>query len=98
MKNSQSTSFKIEYRTADGTIANYYPDFIVKEIDSDIWVIETKGREDLDDLEKWDRLQQWCVDASAKDSARRFHPLYVKQEEWDEFKPNNFKELCETFS
>lgn len=97
VKNSQSTAFKIEYRTADGSIANYYPDFIVKETEADIWVIETKGREDLDDLEKWQRLQQWCADASAKDSTRRFHPLYVKQEKWDEFKPASFKELRKTF-
>ena len=49
VKNSQSTGFKIEYRNQEGGIGNYYPDFIVKETDGEIWVIETKGREDLDD-------------------------------------------------
>ena len=27
VKNSQSTNFRIEYRNADGSIANYYPGF-----------------------------------------------------------------------
>jgi len=53
VKNSQSTQFRMEYRNADGSIANYYPDFLVKRTDSEIWVIETKGREDLDDPPKW---------------------------------------------
>ena len=75
MKNSQSTQFRIEYRNADGAIANYIPDFIVKRTDAEIWIVETKGREDLTDLAKWERLQQWCADASAHDDARSFHAL-----------------------
>jgi type III restriction enzyme len=43
VKNSQSTQFRMEYRNADGSIANYYPDFLVKRTDVEIWVIETKG-------------------------------------------------------
>jgi len=97
VRNSQSTSFRIEYRTADGSIANYYPDFIVKESESDIWVIETKGREDLEDPHKWERLCQWCADATLKDPARRFRPLFVRQENWEQYKPRAFKEMCAAF-
>src|ERR1017187_7317169 len=39
VKNSQSTQFRMEYRNADGSIANYYPDFLVKRTDSEIWVL-----------------------------------------------------------
>jgi type III restriction enzyme len=97
-KNTQSTGFRIEYRTADGGIANYYPDFIVKETECDIWVIETKGREDLEDPRKWERLCQWCVDASAKDGERRFRSLFVRQEQWEQYHPKTFKALCAAFA
>lgn len=97
IKNSQSTYFKIEYRTAEGSIANYYPDFIVKETEDDIWIIETKGREDLDDPRKWERLQEWCADATARGEGKQFRAMFVKQEKWDGFRPRNFKELRGTF-
>lgn len=97
IKNSQSTSSKLEYRTTDGSISNYYPDFIVKETDSALWIIETKGREDLDDLEKLDRLQQWCADSSAQDPARQYRSLYVRQEQWEKYRPKGFSELKRTF-
>ena len=90
-------AFKIEYQTADGGIADYYPDFIVKETQTAIWIIEAKGREDLDDPRKWERLKQWCVDATLRDPHRRFHPLFVRQEDWDKYSPRTFKAMCDTF-
>ena len=94
VKNSPSTHFKIEYRTADGNIGNYYPDFVVKETEADYWIVETKGREDLDDIPKWDRLKQWCEDASKAEPARRFHPLIVRQEIFEKYRPKTFSEAC----
>jgi len=96
-KNYQSTSFKIEYRRAEGSISNYYPDFVVKETESEMWLIETKGREDLEDPLKRERLVQWCLDASAKVVHRTFRPLFVRQEQWGKYRPKNFKELCAAF-
>jgi type III restriction enzyme len=93
VKNSQSTQFRMEYRNADGSIANYYPDFLVKRTDSEIWVIETKGREDLDDPPKWERLQQWCADATAHDGKRAFKPLFVRQEDFEKYQPKDFAGL-----
>jgi type III restriction enzyme len=46
-----------------------------KRSEGEIWIIETKGREDLDDLANWERLQQWCADATAHDGKRLFHAL-----------------------
>ena len=97
VKNSLSTSFKIEYRTTEGGIANYYPDFIVKETETEIWVIETKGREDLEDPRKWERLCQWCADASVKDRERRYRALFVQQEKWEQYRPKNFNQLRSAF-
>jgi type III restriction enzyme len=93
VKNSQSTQFRMEYRNADGSIANYYPDFLVKRTDSEIWVIETKGREDLDDPPKWERLQQWCADATTHDGKRAFKPLFVRQEDFEKYQPQDFAGL-----
>jgi type III restriction enzyme len=97
VKNSQSTAFRIEYRAADGGIRNYYPDFVVKETESDVWVIETKGREDMEDPRKWGRLCQWCADATAKEGTRRFRSLFVRQEAWEKYRPKTFKALCAAF-
>jgi type III restriction enzyme len=93
-KNSQSTRFRIEYRNVDGSIANYYPDFIVKQTERDVWIIETKGREDVHDPAKWERLQQWCADATELDPDRLYTPLFVRQEAWEEYRPRNFEDLA----
>lgn len=93
VKNSQSTSFRIEYQNADGGIANYFPDFLVKRTEAEIWIVETKGREDLDDPLKWERLRLWCEDATSHDGTRQFHPLFVRQEDWEAHRPTNFGQL-----
>ncbi|PJI42550.1 DEAD/DEAH box helicase family protein [Ferrovibrio sp.] len=94
IKNSQSTSFRIEYQNADGGIANYIPDFVVNQDGARIWIIETKGREDLDDPLKWERLQQWCADATTYNGVgRAFSPLFVRQEAWEKHKPKSLKDL-----
>ena len=94
VKNSQSTGFKIEYQNADGGIANYYADFIVKRTEKEIWIIETKGREDLDDPLKWTRLKLWCADATEHDASdRQFQALFVRQENWESHRPTNFNQL-----
>lgn len=94
VKNSQSTYFKIEYKSVGGGIANYYPDFIVKRTEEELWIVETKGREDIHDPMKWERLKLWCVDATSHDQARRkFHALFVREEAWDEYRPADFGQL-----
>lgn len=97
VKNSQSTGFKIEYQNADGGIANYYPDFLVKRSEGDTWVVETKGREDLNDPLKWARLERWCEDASAHDGPRRFHALFVREEDWENYRVTSFGQLVTAF-
>ena len=97
-KNAQRTGFKIEYRNAEGGISNYVPDFVVKQTVEDVWVIETKGREDLDDPPKRERLRQWCADASAQESPRRYRSLFVREEDWDIYRPHNFADLARTYA
>ncbi len=92
-KNYWAVNFKIDYKDADGNIRDYYPDFFVKTSKDEIYIVETKGREDLDDIEKIKRLRQWCEDINEIQKKVKFTPLYVKQEEFEKFTPSNFKQV-----
>ena len=82
-KNAQNTGFSIEYRAADGSIASYFPDFVVKRSEKEIWIVETKGREDLNDPPKWERLKTWCIDASAGGNVV-YRAMFVREEDFDQ--------------
>lgn len=93
-------NFKIEYQAQDGNIREYYPDFFVKTGPNTFYILETKGREDLDDLLKIKRLVTWCKDINNAQSEYSYNPVYVKQEKWDEVKqnPKSFQDLIEIFN
>ena len=91
-KNYFAVHFKIDYKAVDGNIRDYYPDFFVKVSDEEIYIVETKGREDLDDLAKIKRLYQWCDDINSVQKVT-FTALYVKQEDYEKYTPSKFSEL-----
>ncbi len=98
VKNSRSTHFKIEYIAPGGTIANYFPDFVVKESESTMWIVETKGKEDLDVVPKWQRLVAWCADATALDRyGRTFRALYIPERDYLRNPPRTFAEAVSYF-
>ncbi len=97
-KNFLQLNFKIEYQGEDGNIHDFHPDFIVKKTEKEIFIIETKGREDLDDPLKISRLSQWCNDANKRQNKIEYKMLYVKQEEWEKYKPKGFDEAVRLFS
>jgi type III restriction enzyme len=45
--------------------------------------VETKGREDLDDIRKVRRLAQWCTDVNDQQSDKTYTAIYIKQEDWE---------------
>jgi type III restriction enzyme len=96
-KNYYEIHFKIDYRNADGVISYYYPDFFVKTDNKTVYIIETKGREDLDDPLKIKRLEQWCIDANNRQKKIQYKMLYIKQENWEKYQPKNFKDLLDIF-
>ncbi len=98
-KNILRMNFKIEYKNNEGNISNYYPDFLVKKYDKTIYVIETKGREDLEDIRKIKRLTVWCKDVNKVRTKYKYQPLYVKQIEWDKYKKDikSFENVIELF-
>jgi type III restriction enzyme len=98
-KNYFSVHFRLDYCDADGNISNYYPDFIVKASPKEYYIVETKGREDLDDPEKIKRLEQWCRDVNSSQKEFVYRMLYIRQDKWekDEQRPQSFKEVIKLF-
>lgn len=100
VKNIYNIHFKMEYQGEDGNIHDYYPDFIIKKDERTIYIIETKGREDLDDIRKIRRLKIWCEDVNKSKENFTYIPLYVKQKKWEKYKKDlfDFKDVIELFS
>jgi len=96
-KNYYEVHFKIDYKNADGTIANYYPDFFVKVDNKIVYIVEIKGREDLHDPLKIARLAQWCNDANKRQNKITYKMLYIKQEDWEKYKPKNWNDVVKVF-
>lgn len=97
-KNFLATGFKIDYVNADGNISNYFPDFIVKTKTNKIYIVETKGLEDLDVPLKMRRLRQWCEDINKIQSETDFDFIFVDQEGFEKYNPKTFRQLTTTFT
>lgn len=99
-KNYMAVGFKIEYVKGNGELSTYTPDFLVRTTDGVVWVIETKGREELDLPQKMARLRQWCEDATEAtkdDGGPSYHFVYVDQKSFEQHKPSSFEGLASTF-
>ena len=97
-KNYFAVNFKLDYVDADGDIANYYPDFIVKLADERVIIAETKGREDTDVAPKMHRLAQWCDDVNKIQSEISYDFVYVDEDNFRTYNPRTFQELLEAFT
>ena len=87
-------NFSIEYQKDNGNIASFFPDFFIKTSANTFYILETKGREDLDDIRKIQRLAIWCKDINTAQSQYTYTAVYVKQEKWEEVK-NNLKSFAD---
>jgi type III restriction enzyme len=96
-QNKEASALRIEYKNAEGFLANYYPDFFVKLENNLVIIVETKGREEENDLLKFERLLNWCEDVNARQTRVKYKALYVKQEIFEENKVRNFSQLIRVF-
>ena len=88
--------FFVEYRDSNGNLRLYYPDFIMLTDDNKHYIIETKGRVDVDVKYKDRRIKQWCEDASRlTDNIWAF--IRVNQEDFEKYKFKSIQELLYTF-
>ena len=97
-KNYFAVRFKLDYVNADGDISNYWPDFIVKRSDGSVFVIETKGREELDVPLKMARLKEWCLDVNQLQSVTRYDFVYVDQPGFERYRPKSFADVVTSFT
>ena len=95
-KNYFAVHFNLDYVKADGSISHYYPDFIVKQSQQKIYIIETKGLEDLDVPQKIARLKQWCEDVNQV-SDIKFDFIFVDEEKFKKYRPASFAGLARSF-
>ncbi|MGI8437511.1 MAG: hypothetical protein ACR2NX_11495 [Chthoniobacterales bacterium] len=97
-KNYLAVGFKLAYVKSDGDLSNYTPDFIVRTENGKIWIVETKGREELDLPQKMARLEQWCEDAtSAEENGQRYDFVFVDQNGFNQHAPKTFLALTDSF-
>jgi len=99
-KNYMAVGFKIEYVKANGELSTYTPDFLVRDREGIVWVVETKGREEIDLPQKMARLRQWCEDATLAtkdDGGPAYRFVYVDQESFERHKPTSFAGLASAF-
>ncbi len=97
-KNYLAVGYKLDYVKSDGDLSNYTPDFIVRTDDSKIWIVETKGRQELDLPQKMARLKQWCEDAtSAEENGQRYDFVFADQIGFNKHAPKTFAALIDSF-
>ena len=96
-KNYLAVHFKLDYVNADGDISNYYPDFFVKLSTKRIFIVETKGLEDLDVPLKMHRLRQWCEDLNRVQRDVIYDFVFLDQASFMKYNPKSFKQLADGF-
>lgn len=84
--------FCIQYTDTLANIRNYFPDFIAIADDNTKWVIETKGREDIEVRLKDNVAINWCKTASEL-TKENWNYIKVPQKEFEQLHPDNFSEL-----
>lgn len=99
-RNYLAVGFKINYVRENGDLSNYIPDFFVKTAEGAVWIVETKGREELDLPQKMHRLRDWCTDAtdaSRADGGAAYGFVYVDQKGFERDPPKSFAALRAAF-
>lgn len=89
--------FSIEYTDTLANIRNYYPDFVLKTTDGTHWLVETKGREDIDVKRKDEAAEIWCENASTL-TTTTWKYLKVPQKDFEKLQPSDFGELAGALS
>lgn len=103
-KNYLAVGFRLDYVRADGDLSNYTPDFIARAADGTIWIIETKGRQEIDLPQKMARLRLWCADATAAEATgggtpgQRYDFAFVDQEGFEKHAPKTLADTAASFT
>lgn len=96
-KNYYAVGFKLDYINSKNELTNYIPDFIVNQNNKNIFIIETKGMEELDLNLKLNRLKEWCIDVNNIQSDFQYDYLYIPYKKFTENPPPNFGNLINIY-
>ena len=97
-KNYFAVNFKLDYVNHNGEMSNYYPDFLVKKSLNEVYIVETKGLEDLDVAPKLQRLKQWCEDVNKSSIEIKYDFVFVDEENFNKYRPSSFETLIKSFN
>jgi type III restriction enzyme len=89
--------FSIEYTDNTTNLRYYEPDFVAVVSDGTHWLIETKGREDLDVAHKDRAARIWCENATAL-TGTPWRYVKVQQGEFAKLQPGDFETMAVAFS
>lgn len=84
--------FSIEYTDNNANLRYYYPDFVVKTVESEMWLVETKGWESAEVIFKDKAARLWCENAT-KLIDQIWHYVKVPQKEYEQLHPVEFADL-----
>lgn len=84
--------FCVQYTDTLANIRNYFPDFIVIAEDGTKWIVETKGRADIEVRLKDNAAMNWCK-AATELTKEQWKYLKVPQKEFEGLHPDTFEEL-----
>ena len=87
--------FFVEYRDSDGNLRLYYPDFVVLTGNNEYFIVEAKGREDVDVEHKDKRIKLWCEDATNLTKSN-WSFKRIDQEDFEKYGFRSVKELIST--
>jgi type III restriction enzyme len=87
--------FFMEYRDSGNNLRLYYPDFVVKSASGEHYIIETKGRVDVDVEFKDNRAKQLCKDIN-RITGSHWAFIRIDQKEYEKYRFNSLKELINT--
>jgi len=88
----ENFGFSIAYTDTRSSLRHYYPDFVVRQPDGTHWLVETKGREDVDVARKDEAARAWCERATALTGvAWRYQK--VMQTTFEQMQPDDLEDL-----
>ena len=91
-KNAGPQALRIDYLTADQRPAFYTPDFFVRMDDGTYWLVETKGRHDIDVPRKAVAANEWCKTAFKSGTAWQY--VFTPQDLMEKLTGNHFADLA----
>lgn len=84
--------FAIEYTDSAGNLRYYEPDFVALTVDGTHYIVETKGLEDTNVVNKDRAAQLWCENTTRL-SEENWAYLKVLQTAYKQLQPNRFEDL-----